>query len=185
MYTHERLSKYDLALKEDAEAKQLKVTTKNWAPIVQIQSEGTTLYLELNSTKDIAELQTIAKEMDQALNRFSMNANLNQRQASRTDTNSMQINANNFITPVPKLLTPPYFTPVTPLSTKVPSLKCVRESLEKNLLAELKSRRANEDELLDFVMGILSDSPNAKETFLDSIEEQPFRDAEESEDYVT
>ena len=189
VYIHERLSKYDLALKEDAEAKQLKVTTKNSAPLVQIQSEGMTRYLELNSTKDIAELQPIAKKMDQVLNRFSMNAHSSQRQASRTDTNSMQINPNNFNTPVPKLSKPPNFTPGTPLSTKMPSLKRVRESVEeneyRNLLEELKSRRANKDELLDFVMGLISDSPNAKETFLDSIEEQPFRIEEDSEDYVT
>ena len=71
----------------------------------------------------------------------------------------------------------------------MPSLKRVRESVEeneyRNLLEELKSRRANKDELLDFVMGLISDSPNAKETFLDSIEEPPFRIEEDSEDYVT
>ena len=189
MYIHERLSKYDLALKEDAEAKQLKVTTKNSASLVQIQSERMTRYLELSLTKDIAELQPIAKKIDQVLNRFSMNAHSSQRQASRTDTNSMQINANHFNTPVPKLSKPPNFTPGTPLSTKMPSLKRVREFVEeneyRNLLEELKSRRANKDELLDFVMGLISESPNAKETFLDSIEEQPFRIEEDSEDYVT
>ena len=79
VYIHERLSKYDLALKEDAEDKQLKVT-KNSAPLVQIQSEGMTRYIELNSTKDTAELQPTAKKMDQALNKFSINAHSNQRQ---------------------------------------------------------------------------------------------------------
>ena len=131
VYIHERLSKYDLALKEDAEAKQLKVTTKNSAPLVQIQSEGMTRYLELNSTEDIAELQPIAKKMDQVLNTFSMNAHSSQRQASRKDTNSMQINANNCNTPVPNLLKPPNFTPGTPLSTKLPSLKRVANPLKK------------------------------------------------------
>ena len=91
VYFHERLRKYDLALKEDAEAKQLKVTTKNTVPLVQTQSEGITRYLELNSTKEFAELQPIAKKMDQALNRFSINNHSNQRRVSRTDTNSMQI----------------------------------------------------------------------------------------------
>ena len=188
MYIHERLSKYDLALKEDAEAKQLKMTTKNSAPLVRIQSEGMTGYLELNSTKDIAELQPIAKKMDQVLNRFSKNAHSSQRQANHTDTNSMQINAKKFNTPVPKSSKPPNFTPGTPLSTKMPSLKRVRESVGenvyRNLLEELESRRANKDELLDFVMGLRSDSHNAKETFLYSIEEQPFRIEEDNEDYV-
>ena len=53
-----------------------------------------TRYLELQSTKDIAGLQPIAKKMDQVLNKLSMNAHSNQRQASRIDRNSMLINAN-------------------------------------------------------------------------------------------
>ena len=165
------------------------MTTKNSAPLVKIQFEGLTRYLELNSTKDIAELQPIAKKMDQVLNRFSMNALSSQRQASRTDTNSMQINAKNYNTPFSNLSNPPNFAPETPLSTKMPSLKRVRKSVEenenRNLLEELKSRRANKDELLNFVMGLISDSPKAKEIFLDSIEEQPFRIEEDSENYVT
>ena len=34
-------------------------------------------------------------------------------------------------------------------------------------------------------MGLISDSPNAKETFLVIINEQPFRTEEDSEDYVS
>ena len=69
----------------------------------------------------------------------------------------MQINRNIFSTPVSKLSKPPHFTPGTPFSTKMPSLKRVRESVEEHeyrnkLLEDLKSRRANKDELLDFVM---------------------------------
>ena len=61
----------------------------------------------------------------------------------------------------------------------MPSLKRMRDNFEKsdysNLMEELKSRRADKDELLDFVMGLISDSPKAKETIPSDIEEQPFR----------
>ena len=58
----------------------------------------------------------------------------------------------------------------------------MRDNFEKgdytNIMEELISRRADEDELLDFVMGLISDSPNAKETIHADIEEQPFRSEE-------
>ena len=67
---------------------QLKVTTKNSAPLVQIQTEGMTRHLKTILNKDISKLQPIAQKLDQALNRFSINAHSNERQESRTDTSS-------------------------------------------------------------------------------------------------
>ena len=64
----ERLSKYDKSLKEEAQAKQLKVTTKNSAPLVQIESDGMKGYLELNSIQDIIELQPVASKIEQKFN---------------------------------------------------------------------------------------------------------------------
>ena len=64
----------------------------------------------------------------------------------------------------------------------MPFLKRMCDNFENsdypNLMEELKSRRADKDELLDFVMGLLSGSPNANETILANIEEQPFRSEE-------
>ena len=75
-----------------------------------------------------------------------------------------------FKTPVPKLTKKPNFAAGTPLSTKMPSLKRMRDNFENsdytNLIEELKSRRADKDEMLDFVLGLISNSPNAKEIIL-------------------
>ena len=62
----ERLSKYNKSLKEEAQSKQLKVTTKNSAPLVQIESD-VKRYLELNSIQDIIELQPVASKNEQKL----------------------------------------------------------------------------------------------------------------------
>ena len=94
----------------------------------------------------------------------------------------MEVNEIIYNTPVPKLTKQPIFAPGTPLSTKMPSLKRMRDNFENsdytNLMEELKSRRADKDELLDFVMGLISGSPNAKENILADIEEKPFRSEE-------
>ena len=177
----ERLSKYDKSLKEEAQAKQLKVTTKNSAPLVQIESDGMKRYLELNSIQNIIELQPVDSKIDR---KFSYSTNLQQKQSrGRTTTaRSMEFNEIIYNTPVPMLTIQPNFAPGTPLSTKLPSLKRMRDNFENddytNIMEELKSRRADKDELLDFVMGLISDSPNAKETILADIEEQPFRSEE-------
>ena len=42
-------------------------------------------------------------------------------------------------------------------------------------LENRRRRRADKDELLDFAMGLISDSSNAMETILVDIEEQPCR----------
>ena len=94
----------------------------------------------------------------------------------------MEVNKIIYNTPVPKLTKQPFFAPGTPLSTKMPSLKRMRDNFENsdytNPMEELKSRRADKDELLDFVMGLMCGSPNAKEAILADIEEQPFRSEE-------
>ena len=54
-----------------------------------------------------------------------------------------------------------------------------------NLMEEIKSRRADKDEMLYFVMGLISDSPNAKETILVNNEEQPFRSEERCDESKT
>ena len=67
----------------------------------------------------------------------------------------MEVNEINYNTPVPKLPKQPIFAPGTPLSTKMPSLKRMRDNFENsdynNLMDELKSRKADEDELIGFV----------------------------------
>ena len=184
----ERLSKYDKSLKEEAQAKQLKVTTKNSAPLVQIESDGMKRYLELNSVQDIIELQPVASKIEQ---KFNYPKSLPQRQSQvyTTTAGSMEVNEIIYNTPVPKLTKQPIFAPGTPLSTKLPSLKRMRDNFENsdytNLMEELKGRRADKDELLDYVMSLISGSPNAKETILADIEEQPFRSEECCEEFGT
>ena len=48
----------------------------------------------------------------------------------------------------------------------------VENSYYSNILGDLKSMRADKDELLSYVLGLISDSPNAKETILADIEEE-------------
>ena len=67
-----------MSLKEEAQAKQLKVTTKKSAPLVQIESDGMKRYLELNSIQDFIELQPIASKNDQM---FNYPKNLPQKQS--------------------------------------------------------------------------------------------------------
>ena len=161
----ERLSKYDNSLKEEAQAKQLRVTTKNSAPLVQIESDGMKRYLVLNSIQDIIELQPVAIKIEQKFN-YPKKLPQKQSQVYTTTAGSMEVSEVIYRTPVPKLTKQPIFAPGTPLSTKKPSLKRMRDNFENsdytNLMEELKSRRADKDELLDF-MGRISCSPNAKE----------------------
>ena len=142
----ERLSKYDKSLKEEAQAKQLKVTTKNSAPLVQIESDGLKRYLELNSTQDIIELQPVASKIEQKFN-YPKNLPQKQSQVYTATAGLMEVNEIIYNTPVPKLTKEPIFAPGTPLSTKLPSLKRMRDNFENsdytNLMEDLKSRRAD------------------------------------------
>ena len=182
------MSKYDKSLKEEAQAKQLKVTTKNSAPLFQFESDGMKRYLELNFIQDIIELQPVASKMEKKFN-YQKNLPQKQSQISTTTAGSMEVNEIIYNTPVPKLTKQPIFAPGTPLSTKMPSLKRMRDNFENsdytNLMEELKSKRADTDELIDFVMSLRSGSPNAKETILADIEEQLYRSEECCEESAT
>ena len=121
----ERMSKCDKSLKEEAQAKQLKVTTKNSAPLDQIESDGMKRYLELNSFQDIVELQPVSGKTNR---KFSYPTNLQQKQSQghTTTASSMEVNEIIYNPPVLRLAKEPNFAPGTPLSTIMPSLNvCV------------------------------------------------------------
>ena len=127
----ERLSKYDKSLKEEAQAKQLKVTTKNSAPLVQIESDAMKRYLELNSNQDIIELQPVASKIEQKFN-YPQNLPQKQSQVNMTTAGSMEVNEVIYNTPAPKLTKQPIVAPGTPLPTKMPSLKRMRDNFENS-----------------------------------------------------
>ena len=45
---------------------------------------------------------------------------------------------------------------------------------ESTLIEELKSRKGNNQELLDYVMGLIGETPNAKQMLFDTNVVQPF-----------
>ena len=85
----EGLSKYDKSLKKEAQAKQLKVTTKNSVPLVQIESDGMKRYLELNSNQAIIKLHPVAIEIE---HKFNYSKSLQQKQSlGYTTAGSMEV----------------------------------------------------------------------------------------------
>ena len=123
-------------------------------------------------------MQPVASKIEHKFN-YPRNLQQKQGQGYTTTAGSMEVNEIIYKTPVPKLTN---FAPDTPLSTKMPSLKRTRDNIENsnctNLMEELKSRRDDKNELLDFVMALISDSANTTETILADIEEQLFRSEE-------
>ena len=76
---------------------------------------------------------------------------------------------------MPMLKKPPCVEPGTPMSSRRPQLKRsfnnlspVCENTEvRELIAELKSSRNDNDALMDYVMGLKAESPDAKQTVLE------------------
>ena len=184
VFLYERLTKYDINLKETAESQNLLVTTYKSAPMLHFEEGGRTRSHTINSVKDIDELKQTAKKNMRRLN--------TQQQTSNAPLSNPVPASNVFVqpsTPLPSLFRQPNFQPRTPISTGIPGLKRVREKTtfsdqESSLVEELRSRKDNKDDLLDYVMGLIGDTPNAKESNLDTIIEQPFH-VEESEEFRT
>ena len=152
--------------------------------MLYFEEGGRTRSHTINSVKDIDELKQTAKKNMRRLN--------TQHQTSNAPLSNPVPASNVFVqpsTPLPSLFRQPNFQPRTPISTGIPELKRMREKTtfsdqESSLVEELRSRKDNKDDLLDYIMGSIGDTPNAKESNLDTIIEQPFH-VEESEEFRT
>lgn len=129
VYIYERLSKYDMALKEAAEKQEMIVNTWNSAPVVKINNDGQIKDMKLNSEKDIEELAPIAvKRKQKPTGSYPTGPNTNVLQSHNK-----------------RLLE---ITPTKPMN----------KGMDEFLL-ELKKRSNNDSDLIDYVKGFLSDSP--------------------------
>ena len=71
----------------------------------------------------------------------------------------------------------------TPISTSLPTLKRGRDKInyretnekETEIIQELRARKGNREDMLDYIMGFLGHTPEAKQSNISSIEEEPFR----------
>ena len=86
-----------------------------------------------------------------------------------THTKLPMSDATNLKTPMPTLERAQVVIPATPLTTRVPTMKRGRvltptqDSDIKEFLEEIKARQSNKEELLDYVLGLISTSPDAKQ----------------------
>ena len=60
VYISERVTKFDMQLKEAAEAESIFVSTKNPAPIIQVEQEGTRTQHVINSFENVMKLKNAA-----------------------------------------------------------------------------------------------------------------------------
>ena len=168
VYMYERLSKNDIDLKEAGESENLLVATKNSAPMLKLEMNGRTRWHTINSIADIRELREKAVK--------SNRSSVQQKNVARDMSPKQRSSISD--TPLPQLFRQPNFEPMTPSSISIPPMKRTRDSsdtvLEASIIYELKNRKNNRDDLLDYVMGLIGDTPNAKQCNLDTIPEQPF-----------
>ena len=172
VYIHERLSKSDKALKELAETNGMYVTTNNSAPVLHIQQDnGTVRPHVINSEQDVMELKHKATKNRQRSRPIS---NLTNERADGVNTRLEKHH-------IPPLTKQSILPPCTPLTTSIPALKRGRNHFsppsqidEENILAELKARKDNDNDLLDYVKGLLSGTPTAKQQSL-QLDEDIFR----------
>ena len=170
VFIHERLSKYDRDLKEYAETQGLFVTTTNSAPMLHIQHEnGKPRPHAMTSRKDVDELKGKATKKST----FGGTRNVNNPMSNR------QL-APNLEKHVPVI-------PSTPISTSLPALKRARSAItppqlrldDESVIRELKARKNNEADLLDYVKGLLCETPIAKQSIME-VEEDTFRTEEQA-----
>ena len=145
VYISEHLTKFDMQLKEAAEAKSIFVSTKNSAPIIHVEQEGVRTQHVINSLEDVMELKNMAFKR--------------KKPVMSTHTKLPMSDATNLKTPMPTLERAQVVIPATPLTTRVPTMKRGRvltptqDSDIKEFLEEIKARQSNKEELLDYVLG--------------------------------
>lgn len=164
IYMNERLPENDSKVHMYANKElKLKTVTDNCAVKVEVKNaSGGSGFVEVRSKDDVDKLQA------RAVSKFS---NVNIRPS---------INQHSSETPVPQMQRKPRpFIPQTPCTTSMPDLKRGRPlisdgkgELENQLIKELKARKDNKEDMLDFIMGYIGDTPVAKQPNVDS--EMPF-----------
>ena len=154
--------------------RQLKTVTDNCAVKIEVRGNNGngTRFIEVRNKKDVDRLAA------DAVPRFN--------QRPRREANSPSRNClpnDSYGTPVPKLKKKPDNFFATPISTSLPTLKRGRDKInyretnekETEIIQELRARKGNREDMLDYIMGFLGDTPEAKQSNISSIEEEPFR----------
>ena len=180
VFITERLTKYDVELKQAAEQHNLFVSTYNSQPLLYVVQDGKRVSQVINSTQDILELKDVAEKSRKAPKPPSAHTPIQNRHPA-TATNDIE-------TPMPSLVKPALIHPGTPLSLRIPPLKRNRTNLSpveerkelRDILQEMKARISDSDALVDYVKGLLSETPNAK---YQSREHETFRIEETSDSF--
>ena len=180
VFITERLTKYDVELKQAAEQHNLFVSTYNSQPLLYVVQDGKRVSQVINSTQDILELKDVAEKSRKAPKPPSAHTPIRNRHPA-TATNDIE-------TPMPSLVKPALIHPGTPLSLRIPPLKRNRTNLSpveerkelRDILQEMKARISDSDALVDYVKGLLSETPNAK---YQSREHETFRIEETSDSF--
>lgn len=193
MYINERLPEDDKNVHKYAN-KQLGLKTVTDNCVVKLETttdSGASKFIEVRSTKDVDRLKdrAVAKSSSQnrrprSLPQPSQYQDLDQRQSHNIikPQRFQQHPGNQFASsPMPQSTSNVNLFPQTSLSGCMPDLKRGRIFLsppvkitENTLLEELHARKDNQEELMSYVMGLLSDTPRAKQTLIDSNSIQPF-----------
>ena len=140
VFITERLTKYDVELKQAAEQHNLFVSTYNSQPLLYVVQDGKRVSQVINSTQDILELKDVVEKSRKAPKPPSAHTPIQNRHPA-TATNDIE-------TPMPSLVKPALIHPGTPLSLRIPPLKRNRTNLSpveerkelRDILQEMKAR---------------------------------------------